>query len=96
MSRWIRTHTGKLVNLAHMSEIAVVKERVVEGATERMTHVLTAYEPSYTESSPCCAAIAVYATRADAEEALSDPFDWLNDGVACDYTQDVAAQKAGA
>lgn len=86
--KWIRTETGKLVNLAHHSEIKVVAMPF----SKPSCHAIVAYEPSYTDT-PCVVTLCEYPEKAAAEEALADLFDWLSEEpVGCDFS----AAKAGA
>lgn len=93
--KWVRTETGKLVNLAHMSEVNIQSDRSVVDGAEVQSYTLRAYEPSYTET-PCFAHLMRFATKKEAEEALNDLYDWLSDEpVGCDFSA-AAAAKAGA
>lgn len=90
--KWIRTETGKLVNLAHMSEVNIQSDRSIVDGSEVQSYTLRAYEPSYGDV-PCFAHLMRFASRKEAEEALNDLYDWLSeDPVGCDFS----AAKAGA
>lgn len=90
--KWIRTETGKLVNLAHMSEVNIQSNRRTVDGSEVQSYTLRAYEPSYGDV-PCSADLMRYDTKREAEQALADLFDWLSeDPVGCDFS----AAKAGA
>jgi len=83
---WIRTSTGKLVNLAHHSEVSVMSlPRDRDDPAERFA--IVAYEPTYSTDTPCMVTLCEYTRKADAAEALQDLYDWLADGqsVRCDY-----------
>lgn len=85
--KWVKTQSGRLVNLAQMSEVNIQVRTVTTDGEERQRFTLTAWEPGYTDTSPASADLSHYTTRAEADAALNDLHDWLRgDECGCDFS----------
>jgi len=83
VSQWIKAQNGKLINLALMPTVEIFSEQAKDG----IAYTLRAYKSDYTNAT-----LAVFANKADAEEALDDLFGNLGGEMAFDFTQPVVAE----
>lgn len=81
---WIRTFRGNLVNLSQCTAVGVQ-----HADSQSHPFAINATEPFYVDG-PCQSfTLGVYKTKAEAEEALNDLYDWIGaqvGGVGCDFS----------